>query len=204
MRFRVIGAALAAGLLSSCSMLSADAPLFTVADQDPAFVLAEGLWVAKEADCAVDPAKSKPEQDTCLDWARITRATDGAWIVSSAGETHDEPMHIVIAAAAPRGSHTLAPLYVAESVNEKSGEIGYGALVPRGDTSDGVRRLAIAGVSCDVVDDEEPIAGITVTRDGRNVRCIATTKTAVREATRRVVIASLNDFGEDELVFVRK
>ena len=204
MLLRVVGAALAAGLLSSCAMLSANAPLFTVADQDGAFALAQGLWVAQEADCKVDPRHSRPEQKSCLDWARIARAPDGAWIVSSTGGEDDAPLRVVIAAAAPRGSHVLSPLYVAESVNQKDGEIGYGALVPRGDLSAGVKRLAVAGVSCDVITDEAPIDGIVVTReDGKVVRCIASTQAAVREATRRAVIDSLVTFGDSELVFVR-
>ena len=204
MRVRVVGAALAAVLLSACAMLSAEAPLFTPVDQDPAFALAEGLWVAQESDCKINAQRSNPQQKTCLDWARITRANDGAWIVSSTGGDDDAPLRVVIAAAAPRGSHLLAPLYVAESVNQKDGEIGYGALVPRGDLSAGVRRLAVAGVGCDVVTDEAPVDGITVTKeDGKVVHCTAKTQAAVREATRRAVIASLADLGDSELVFVR-
>ena len=201
---RIVCAAIAASLLSACAMLSASAPLFAVADQDPAFALAEGLWAAKEADCKVDPRSSKPERDTCLDWARISHAPDGAWIVS--GLTADEaPLRVVIAAAAPRGSHAMAPLYVAESVNQKTGEIGYGALVPRGDQTGAVKRLTVAGVSCDVATgDHGEIAAITVTReDGKVVRCIAATQDAVREATRRAVIDTLATLGESELVYVR-
>lgn len=201
---RLVSAALAAGLLSSCAMLSAEKPLFSPADQDPAFALAEGLWVAQEADCKVNPQHSRPERKSCLDWAHIARAPDGTWIVTSPDHGDDDPIRVTIAAAAPRGTHTLAPLYVAEAVNEKSGEIDYGALVPRGDLSAGVKRLAVTGVGCDVISDDAPIDGITVERqDGKIVHCTATTQGAVREATRRAVIAGLPDLGENVLVFVR-
>ncbi len=206
MTLRVVGAALAASLLASCAMLSAEAPLFTVADQDPAFVLAEGLWAAKEADCTIDAAKSAPGDDTCVDWARISRAADGGWVVKFEGDSEsDGPLRLIVAAAAPRGTHPRAPLYVAESVNQKNGEIGYGALVPRGEAAGPVTRLAVAGVSCSVAtDDYGAIDGIALTReDGKVVKCIASTQAAVREATRRAAIETLATIGDNELVFVR-
>jgi hypothetical protein len=205
MRTRAVYVALAASALSACAMLTAEAPLFAVADQDPAFAFAEGLWAAKEPDCNVDPARSHPERESCLSWARIARAPDGAWAVTLVGEK-DGPLRLIVAAAAPRGSHPRAPLYVAETVNQKNGEIGYGALVPRGETEGPVKRLAVAGVSCDVTSgDYGEIDAITLTRDKDNkiVKCVATSQGAVREATRRTVIATLATIGDSELVFVR-
>ena len=206
MKLRIVGAACAVSLLASCAMLSAEAPLFTVADQDSAFVLAEGLWAAKEPDCKVDAATSAPGDHSCVDWARIRRASDGSWEVSFEGESEsDGPLRLIVAAAAPRGTHARAPLYVAESVNQKNGEIGYGALAPRGEGEGPVKRLAVAGVSCSVAtDDYSEIDGITLTReDGKVVKCIASTQGAVREAARRAAIETLATIGDNELVFVR-
>ena len=108
MKLRIVGAACAVSLLASCAMLSAEAPLFTVADQDSAFVLAEGLWAAKEPDCKVDAATSAPGDHSCVDWARIRRASDGSWEVSFEGESEsDGPLRLIVAAAAPRGTHPL-------------------------------------------------------------------------------------------------
>jgi hypothetical protein len=193
--------------LSACTMLSAPAPLFSPADQDAAFALAEGLWVARSPDCKVNPARSRPERDTCLDWARVDRLPDGAWRVSSVEKDDDDTMRILFAPAAPRTGEDRAPLYVAETVNEKNGEILYAAIVARGETgaTGPVTRIAAAGVECHVAyGDWGDIDGVDVVReDEKVVRCIAKSKDGVREAARRTAVSALPTLMDHEFLFVR-
>lgn len=195
--------ALAAVAVSACTMLTAEAPLFAPSDQDPAFTLAEGLWVARDADCKVNPARSRPTRKSCLEWVRVKRADDGAWLVSDASDAAADVERILFMAAAPATGR--APLYVAESVNAKTGAINYGAVVARSEGEGSVTRIAATGVECAVAyGDWGEISGIDVTReDDKVVRCVARTQGAVREAVRRAVIVALPTIGTNELVFVR-
>lgn len=202
---KTLPVALAALAASACTMLTAEAPLFAPSDQDPAFTLAEGLWVARDSDCKVNPAHSRPARKSCLEWMRVARAADGAWLVSDATDSAggDDAEHIVFVAAAPATGR--APLYVAETVNARTGAINYGAVAARSDGDGPVTRIAATGIECAVATGEwGDIAGIAVTReDGKVVRCVASTKDAVREAARRAAISALPTFGTNELAFVR-
>lgn len=204
---RSVVTALAAVALGACTMLSAPAPLFTPADQDSAFALAEGLWVTRPSDCKVNPARSRPQRETCLQWAHVSRTPDGAWLVTSVEDADDAPLRAIIVPAAPPDATARAPLYVAETVGGEPAEINFAALIPRRESDGGaVTRLALVGVECAVVSDAwGPIAGIEVTReDGKIVRCTAVTKDGVREAARRAAIAGLTALDETDFLFVRR
>jgi hypothetical protein len=197
---------LAALLVSACTMLSAPAPLFSAADNDPAFAPPEGLWAIRNPDCKVNPARSRPSRETCLDWLQISRTPDGGWRVVSVKDPADAPVRLSVAAAAPKRTEaTRAPLYVAEAVGETNGEITYYAVVPRGDEERPFNRLAVAGVECAVTYGEwGEITGILLEReDGKVIRCTAQSRDAVREATRRAALAALPTLYESELVYVR-
>jgi hypothetical protein len=199
----VAGAGLA---LAACSPLTAEAPLFSPADQDAALVIAQGLWVGRDADCKVNPAHSRPERKSCLDWARITREADGRWLLTFVPDDEDGPMRVVLAPASARGSRTIAPLYIAEGVNTKTGAIAYAGFVARGerDVDGAVRRFAIAPVTCDIVESAGGVTGVAMVReDDRIVRCVAASQEAAKEATRLAAIDALPILGENELVFVR-
>lgn len=206
MSARVLKVIVLTATLGACTMLTAPAPLFSAADNDPAFAAPEGLWAIRNPDCKVNPARSRPSRETCLDWLRMTRTADGAWRAESVEDPADAPVRLHVAAAAPRrtdGAH--APLYVAEAVGETSGEITYYAVVPRGDVEHPFARLAVTGVECAIAyGDWGEISGILLEReDGKVVRCTAQSKGAVREAARRAAVAALPTLYESELVYVR-
>ncbi len=199
-------ALLAFGLLAACTPLTANAPLFTPADQDPALALAEGWWVARDADCKTDPARSRPDRESCLDWARITREADGRWLLSFQPGEDDDPLRVVLSPAVAKGARAIAPLSVAEAVNVNTGAIAYAGFVARGEPAvDGlVRRIAVAPVTCDLIEATGGIEGVEFVReDGRVVRCIAGTQAAVKEAARRAALDALPILGESDLTFVR-
>lgn len=203
---RAAFAFVALGLMAACTPLTATAPLFTPADQDSALVLAEGWWVGKDADCKVNPARSRPERESCLDWARITREPDGRWLLSFQPGEDDDPLRVVLAPAVAKGSRAIAPLYVAEAINVNTNAIAYAGFVARGERSeDGlVRRIAVAPVTCDLIDATGGIEGVEIVREEtRIVRCIAGTQAAAKEAARRAALDALPILGESDLVFVR-
>jgi len=201
-------AALAALSLSACTMLSAEAPIFSAADHAAEFAPPEGLWVIRDSsDCRVNPARSRPERDTCLDWYRVRRAEDGTWRVTALSNDDPEEMRVVVMAAAPkRPDEPLASLYVGEFSNAKNADISYFALVPRGGAERPLSRLGAAGIECFVVHGEwGEIPGIVVRReDDKVVGCTATAKDGLREAARRAAVAALPGLPEQELVFVRR
>lgn len=202
---RMLACGLAAIMLSGCAMLTAEAPLFSPADQDPAFRLEEGLWAYRAADCRADPRRARPGRKSCLDWARLVRNADGSWRVESVGEDDEAPMRFVIVPATAREGDARAPLYVAEATNEKEASPSYAAVIPRGEETGPVRRLSFVAIACGAVLRDGTPPDIVVARgeDGAVTGCVAKTKDAVRDATRRAVIDALPTLGEEELVWVR-
>jgi hypothetical protein len=197
----------AAMAVSGCAVLSAPAPLFTPADQDGVFVLEEGLWAHRPADCKVDPARSNPQRKSCLDWARIVRASDGGWRGEPATreDEDDAPIRFVVvpATAAPAG--VRAPLYVAEGATEKDPGPNYAAIIPRGRAPGPVRRFVLVAITCDAVIRDGEVPDITIRREeDRVVGCTATTKDAVRDAARRAILSDLPVIGEEELIWARR
>lgn len=194
----------AAMLLSACAMLTAERPLLSPHDQDATFTLAQGLWAHRDADCAIDPATTGPDQKSCVDWARIVREGDGAWRIEFIGED-DPPLRFVVMPAVKAEAGRIAPLYVAEATSSKQPEPAYAIIVPRGDLSTPVRRVAFEAIACAPLQRDGDPADIVFTRgeDGRVTGCTAKTKDAVRDAARRAAIDALTELGDNEVVFVR-
>lgn len=193
--------------LGACTLLEAEAPLFTVADQAPEFAAPEGLWAAVDESCAADPAVQQPGDGSCLEWMRVGRTPEGAWTLDEPGGNPDETIRALVMAAAPVGRAGVAPLYVVEAVAVAKDEINYAALAPREVRDGRVTSFVAHPVSCGVAaGDWGALDGIVVTRgaDGRIVRCVAQAKPAVIEAARRTAIEALPKIEEGALVFVRK
>jgi hypothetical protein len=192
--------------LCACTPMTAEAPLFSPADQDPGFAPEAGLWVARDEGCSDDPQKHKPGDGGCIDdWMRLTRLPDGAWEMREAGGDDDDgPVRFFAAAATPAQDGRRAALFVVEGVTAE-GEINYMAVAPRGDRDGPITRLQATLVECDIAQAPyAPIEGVRlIYKDGRVNGCIASSKEAVREAARRAVLETLNDFGAVELVYVR-
>ena len=99
----------------------------------------------------------------------------------------------------------IAPLYVAEATSSKQPEPAYAIIVPRGDLSAPVHRLAFEAIACAPLQRDGDPAEIVFTHgeDGRVTGCTAKTKDAVRDAARRAAIDALTALGDDEIAFVR-
>jgi hypothetical protein len=198
-------ALLGAPWLASCALLTAEKPLFSQADAPAGFVLAEGLWVGKEASCEADPGQHRPGDGSCLEWFEIKRDGDAGWKLDSPKGKEETIYFKTLGAAkpAPRGP---APLVVGEALMRKERQPVYALIVPRGAELP-IRRVSVTVISCDDVLRDGDVPGIAVQREGDRVSgCTAATKEAVREAARRAALANLPTIGEGgtEMVFVRE
>jgi hypothetical protein len=206
-------ALLLAAALAGCANLTAEAPLFAVADQGAAPLL-EGVWIAISGECPeryLRRARGFPEDCAPVE---ITRLPDGAWQARPradlvAGLSREErgeaeaPLRFVLAPAVERDlAGGFAPIYVAEitpSLDEP--KIHYVLLVPHG-AMPATTMLGPEVIGCGAALREGPIAGVSETYEeridengvtGRSLTgCVASSQAAVREAARRALIENLH------------
>jgi hypothetical protein len=230
MAIRLTGLLLAAAL-GGCSMLTAEAPLFSPADQIGPPPLTEGVWIVVGEECPARYARHRtgrfPEGCTPME---IRRLEDGAWqarvrvdlIANLSADARAEaeaqaaagPFRMILAPAVENASsEAYAPVYVAELAPRTAADsIGYAVVAPIG-VMPATSALVVLAVGCVDILRQGPIDGVTerhVTRvDESGVPhdevqgCIATSQAAVREAARRAVIENLDEMVERRLVFVR-
>lgn len=222
-------AALLVLALGACAQLTAERPLFSVADQGQP-PLTEGIWIGVGEECAERYVRVRrfPSECAPLD---IRRDADGAWHVGiridlvsdltareradAEEDANNGPYRVIIASAVERAiGDGYAPLYLAEldSQRDESGAVAYAIVVPTGALPATEMRLA-AMIGCEPTLREGPVPGIEPryeTRvDDQGVShqdltgCTATTQAAVREAVRRSVIENLNELTQRRYVFVR-
>jgi hypothetical protein len=224
-------ALLLAAALGACSELTADAPLFSSADQFGPPPLTEGLWIAVHEGCPESNARRRtgrfPGGCTPLE---IRRTEDGAWqaqlridlIANLSAQERAEaeeqaaagPMRLVIAPAVERARpDSYAPLYVAEvTLQSPPDAIGYAVIAPIG-AMPAQSTLVVASIGCIDILRQGPIEGVReqyrtrIEDDGSEHRevsgCVASTQAAVREAARRAVIENLDEMLERRYVYVR-
>lgn len=218
-------------LAAGCAELTAERPLFTVADQTGPPPLMEGIWVTVSEDCAQPNLRQRRFRAECVPM-EIRREADGAWRVAirvdlisnfdraqRAEEETDPsngPYRMILAPAVERQiTESYAPLYVGELTTpgaEGSGETGYAVVAPRGEMP-ATEAYIFAMISCPSILRDGPIEGVTPEYtpriDDQGVThqeltgCIASSQAAVREAARRTVIEDLDDMTNRRLVFVR-
>lgn len=212
----VVALALAAAM-GACANLTAEAPLFAVADQVGPAPLAEGVWIALGEDCPernLSRTRRFPQQCSPIE---IDRLPDGAWRVRyrvdlAIGLTREERaraeadaariMRLIIVPAVERQSmDAYAPLYVAESAPQSvEDRVSYFVFVPQG-TLPAESMLVLSGIGCADALREGPIAGVSAQYTERVDEtgamhqelsgCVASSQAAVREAARRAVIENL-------------
>ncbi len=208
-------ALIAAVALAGCAPLTAEAPLFSPADQIGPAPLTEGVWIQIGEDCPARMARRRGRLPAACAPGELSRLPDGAWqfhvrtqarTVDGAWEPErDEMMRLLIAPAIERpNAETYAPLYLAEYVQwaEQSGP-RYFAIAPIGALP--ATEIYVVALDCGDVLRDGPIAGVREVRDeeGKIVSCIAASQAAVREAARRAVIENLGQVDETRLLFVR-
>jgi hypothetical protein len=200
----------AAATLGACASLTAEAPLFSAADEDAA-PLVEGVWVRVSESCPRQTIEAQgPLPDGCL--SIDLRRTSAGWAIQtpapSAAPAFGEPpaeAYGVIASAMERDIDGLtAPLYLYERVER--GEDGafiirYDGIIPIGEAP-AREASVIFDISCGEVLAEGPIAGVTqdFDEDGRTVSCTAHSQNAVRAAMRRAAIERLPYLHDSRLV----
>jgi hypothetical protein len=206
---------LLAAALAGCVNLTAEAPLFSVADQG-APPLAEGVWIAVSEECPQRyQRRTRGFPSDCAP-LEISRLPDGSWQArmrvdlvtglspqerSDAGAS--PPLHFVLAPAVERDlADSFAPIYVAEiAPSPDEHDIRYAVLVPYGPMP-ATSMLMLEWISCTAALREGPIVGVSeiykerVDENGMThqdlSRCVASSQAAVREAARRVLIENLN------------
>jgi hypothetical protein len=207
MTFRALG--LAAFLsLGACAPLTAQAPLFSLADQANPAPLREGLWMQTDPACTSEMTQRGEDGCTRIE---VARGEDGGWLYTMRstdenGVTEENVWRFVIASAVetPRGDE-YAPLYVAEYVAiDEPDQPFYAVVAPVGMMPASEVRM-IAMIDCDDALREGPIPSVeeVVGAEAFERLCIAGSRQAVREAARRATIENLSVLlGEDQVRFV--
>lgn len=225
-----LAALLLAAAISACAELTADAPLFTPADQAGAPPLTEGIWIGLAEDCPQRHARARGRFPMACAPLEIRRAEDGAWrarfridlvyglTAQERADAADDvgPYRVVIAPAVEREipGDSYAPLYLGEMRNETADTttVGYVAIAPMGVMP--ATSFTLTGpINCEVILRDGPIEGINAsyteeaTPDGQVTRtigaCTPMTQAAVREAARRAAIEDLGAMAQGRFVYVR-
>lgn len=204
--------------LGACAPLTAEAPLFSPADQVGPPPLVEGVWIFVSEDCHERNARRRGRLPAECRPGELRRLPDGAWSFRfqdhvQLAEDAEGPfvLRLVMApATAQKRPDAYAPLYVIERMwvtpVEENPRPGYTVLVPIGELP-AREAFLFEDVYCATILREGPIEGVEPIFDqhGEMVRCIASSQAAVREGARRQVIENLNSMMQDDerFVFVR-
>jgi hypothetical protein len=214
----------------ACTPLTANAPLFSVADQTGPPPFTEGAWVTIDEHCTRAMASRHTLPRSCHSFS-LRRDADGAWRVSGsdkddhgAERTFNSRLIIVPAVQVPpdgvsEGSFAVvnpyAPLYVAEfnpsdfeadaqadASHHATTARTYSVIAPIGSMP--ARELVFVEIECSTILREGPMDGVATEHDthGNLTGCIAVNQGAVREAARRAMIESLGQIDDNRTVFV--
>jgi hypothetical protein len=216
-------ALVAAAFLTGCAALTANAPLFTPADQVGPAPLNEGIWIQINEKCTERNAQRRGRLPAECFPAELRRDAEGAWIFSFQDHVRSNPevdlpeetprsWRLIIAPATERQpADSFVPLYLAEYVPVDVVENNaphYAIIVPVG-TLPAQEMYLVPQIGCTEILRDGPIEGIAATRNdtGTITSCIASEQAAVREAARRATIENLSELlGEQpsgRFLFVR-
>jgi hypothetical protein len=164
---------IAAAALSACASLTAEAPLFSTADQIGPPPLTEGIWIFVNEDCPVRNVRRVGRFPRQCSPIELRRTEDGAWRLTfredlainpprSDDENMDGPFRVIIAPATEHPTaDAYAPLYVAEIVQPEEGRgTGYAVIAPIS-AMPATEFLAIGQIDCAVILRDGPIEGVT-------------------------------------------
>lgn len=208
--------------IAGCAELTAERPLFSVADQGHASPIATGVWIAISEQCPERHVRTRGRFPAACSPFELRPTLDGAWRFAARAdlayglsaeeraqaEQEWRPREIIIASAVERAldEETFAPLYIAEvrPADAATGSIGYAVIVPVG-AIPATEMLVLVSIDCDQILRDGPIADVAlvyetrVREDGTEERtlssCVAATQAAVREAARRAVIENTAQLG---------
>jgi len=193
--------------LGACAPLTAQAPLFMLADQASPAPLREGVWMQTDPACTPETAQRGADGCTRIE---VAGGPDGGWLYTmrstdESGVTEENAWRFVITSAVEteRGEE-YAPLYVAEYVAiDEPDQPFYAVVAPVGPMPASEVRM-VAMIDCDDALREGPIPGVEEVGDKAFERlCIAGSRQAVREAARRAAIENLSVLlGQERARFV--
>lgn len=207
----------AVALLSACASLSAEAPLFTPADQiGPGPPIQAGVWVLIEDDCTERAALRRGRLPRDCKPFELRRTEDGAWLATFVGLPPEDvdaddirPIRMIIAPAIEGATaEAYSPLYVAEmrpiDPEASSENIGYAALAPVG-VLPATEMYLIASISCAEIVRQGPIEGVDLVHNERGeiTSCWARSQAAVRIATQRAIIEQIGGLQNQRFIRVR-
>jgi hypothetical protein len=210
--------------LAGCAQLSAEAPLFSVADQPSEPPIVEGVWLVLGEGCPAENLTRSNNFSPPCEPMQITREPDGAWSARQrpdlvAGPTPEEraapeqPREIrfllVPAVERPLGAGQ-STAFVAELQPPAPGDsTAYVIAVPTG-ALPAASLFILSGIGCadaladGPIADVEPLYTERAGPAGETTRelsgCVASTQAAVREAARRTLIANADELSEQRLV----
>ncbi len=206
---RLFSVIAAFALVSACAPLTADRPLFTLADQTGPAPFEAGQWLQTTEGCAAE-ASDDARRDDCV-WIDLARSADGAWLYRARSIGPDGPEEaawrvLVIPAVETNRGGEDAPLYVAEYVSlDEPGPPLYAVIAPVGPLPASEVRM-VTMIDCDDALREGPIPGVREVQGQETFDrvCIADDLGAIREAARRAVIENLSVlFTDGQARFVR-
>lgn len=218
-------------LAAGCAELTAERPLFSVADQTGPPPLTEGIWVNISEECPRPNLRQRRFPGECVPM-EIRREADGAWRVAiridlisdfdrerraeEEADPSNGPYRMILAPAVERPiTDSYAPLYLGELTtpgSEEPRDVGYAVVVPSGELP-ATSAYIVGSISCISILADGPIEGVTPEYtpriDDQGVThqelsgCVASSQAAVREAARRAVVEGFDEIASRRLVFVR-
>lgn len=162
-------------LAGACAELTAEAPLFSTADQIGPPPLTEGIWISVGEDCPAHNARRRGRFPRECVPAEISRLPDGAWRFAyradlmrdrrpEDGEEMSSAFRLIIAPATESASpESYAALYLAEYSqipDTTDDDIGYAVIAPIG-TMPATELFVVASIGCDEILRGVPIEGVT-------------------------------------------
>lgn len=224
----VLRALLLAVALAGCVQLTAEAPLFSPADQIGPPPLTEGVWITIGEDCPERNARRSGRFPKACTPIELSRLPDGAWsarhrVDLASGLTRQEraeaeleaarTMYLVIVPGVERRSpDAYVPVYVAEiAPSAPDDKVNYAIIAPIG-AMPATSMLVLAGIGCADALRDGPIEGVTEQYTDRVDEsgvahhelssCVASSQASVREAARRVLVEHIATLQEQRYVYV--
>ncbi len=219
-----------AAALAACAELSAERPLFSIADQAGPPPIAEGVWIAVSEECPERYVRGRGRVPKDCMPLQVTREPDGAWRLryradlayglseeeraQAAQPPHSQIFVLIPAVDRPLDEQSYAPLYIVEFRGEQASDrASYAALAPIGQMP-ATGMLVLTGISCFAALRDGPIDGVReryreVTNADNETHteletCIAADQNAVRVAVRRAVIEDLESMTRARFVLTNR
>jgi hypothetical protein len=196
---------------AACAPLTAQSPLFSVVDQIGDPPLAEGIWVMVSKECSAEGVKRSRDLPKGCEPAEFRRLVGLGWSFrtnETSTEANEKWYGVIVPATEHPSMNGSVPLYLAEYADAKDTApfaVRYAAIIPIGPRP-AKEALVIQQINCTDILNDGDIPGVNKITDdeGNFIRCVATTKAAVRDAVRRGVIDKLGELDDNRMIYVHR